>query len=165
MGHSVVPPELLPIWREAAYALYCRLCATRGQLPLPRDLHLPTPAAVLISNLLPHTSQQQVINVFSGFGRITMVEGPQVFNVFAPAPGPGGPFHPPVMRPVALVQARLHYTSRDDAIMAWATFSTFDPQIHSMPPVVAIANGFLFVTLEVHALGDIPMPGQYAGYH
>lgn len=73
----------------------------------------------------------QVIHVFSAFGRITSVEGPQIFNVLAPAPGPGGPF-PPVMHPAALVRARIHYASRDDAIMAWSTFSTLEPRIHSV---------------------------------
>lgn len=57
---SAVPPELLPIWRTAAYAMYCELCALHGRQPLPRDLHLPTPAAVLVSNLRPYTSLQQV---------------------------------------------------------------------------------------------------------
>ncbi len=75
----------------------------------------------------------QVINVFSAFGRITMVEGPQVFNVLAHVPRPGGPFqHPPVMHPAVLVQARVHYASRDDAIMAFSTFNTFEPRVHTV---------------------------------
>lgn len=60
MERPVVPPELLPMWREAAYAMYCQLCASRGQLPLPRDIHLPTPASVHVSNLHPYASPQQV---------------------------------------------------------------------------------------------------------
>lgn len=34
-----------------------------------------------------------------------------------------------------------------------------------LPPVVAIANGFLFVTLEVHSLDQVAVPGQHAPHN
>ena len=56
-----VPPQMLPFWREAAYAMYCQLCARQGLMPLPRDVHLPTPAAIVVTNLHPFVRPHEVL--------------------------------------------------------------------------------------------------------